>query len=218
MIKLSKPILLISGVAVLLIIGVIIFAAKRGHAPSPILKEEGPRIVKVSPEDGTEDIPITTSIEIVFDEPVKKDSLKYSIDPSREMAKTADEDLLTVFLSPLPSFEPGTQYIVDLTWGSSSYSFEFKTSEEITEGDEITLQTEYDTKFNEAADEYERTHPLLELMPVEKDLFKIEYKGEGLYEYTLKGTSKKQALETMLAWWEENKVNPDELNLKERGL
>lgn len=219
MIKLSKPILLISGAVVLLVLGVVIFTAKRDRAPSPteILKEEGPKIVKVSPEDGSEEVSVTTPIEIVFDETVKEDSLEYSIEPSVEIVKTANENLLTIFLSPLPAFEPGMQYTVTVTAGSSIYSFSFKTSEQLTAGDEIALQTEYDSSFNKAADEYERTHPLLELMPVEKDLFKIEYKGKGLYEYTLKGTNKRQAIETMLAWWKENGVNPDNLNLKEYG-
>ena len=214
MIKLTKPVLFLSGLLAVVAVVVVVIVS-RDRTPSPA---EGPKIVKVSPEDGSKEVPVTASIEIVFDKAVKEDSLGYVLYPSVEIVQTTNEDLLTVFLSPLPSFEPGTQYIVDLTWGSSNYSFEFKTSEEITEDDEITLQTEYDTKFNKAADEYERTHPLLELMPVEKDLFKIEYKGSDLYKYTLKGTNKRQAVEAMLAWWEENGVNPEELNLKERGL
>jgi hypothetical protein len=54
-------------------------------------------------------------------------------------------------------------------------------------------------------------------MPVEEVLFRIEYKGNGLYEYSLKGTDKNRARELMLSWWRGHGVNPDELNLKEKG-
>ena len=230
--KMAKPtLLLLVSLILLIVVGIFIavFIAKRSardHVPLPeVTKEKGPEIVEVFPEDGSEDIPVGSAIEIFFGAPINENSISYSITPTIELTKTVDEDLRAIFLSPLPFFEPGGQYTVTITKGSSTikeqnfeghYSFEFKAAEKITESDKTSLQADYDTGFNEAADAYERTHPLLELMPVEEDLFKIEYKGDGLYEYILKGVNRRQAAEAMLAWWRENNVSPDKLNLKEQ--
>jgi hypothetical protein len=219
-VAMSRRQVFFSGLLIFLVGGALFIALRIGRGPvSPpeIPGEKGPKIIEVFPENGAQDVPVGSALEVSFDSSVNEDFVNYSITPPVELAKTVDPRLPVIYLSPIPLFEPGREYFVTITAGDSSYSFSFKTSEEITADEEAALQSSYDTEFNEAADEYERTHPLLELMPVEEVLFRIEYKGNGLYEYSLKGTDKNRARELMLSWWRGHGVNPDELNLKEKG-
>ena len=212
----SKRTALLLGLLVVLLVGLIFVI--RSRIP-PTEKIAGPKIVKIAPENGSENVSVIAPVEITFEGTINEDSVACILDPNIEIVKTVSANLQTLFLSPLPSFEPGTEYAVTITKVlGGSQSFSFKTSEQLTESEKTALQTDYDVKFNEAADEYERTHPLLERLPVEEVLFKIEYKGNGLYEYTLKGSDRNRAKEAMLNWWRKNGVDPNGLNLKESGL
>jgi len=212
----SKRAVLLLGLVVVLLVGLVFVI--RSRIP-PTEKAAGPKIVKIAPENGSENVSVIAPIEITFEGTVSEDSVVCTLEPNIEVVKTVSADSQTLFLSPLPSFEPGTEYAVTITKVlGGSQSFSFKTSEQLTASEKTALQTDYDVKFNEAADEYERTHPLLERLPVEENLFRIEYKGNGLYEYTLKGSDRNRAKEAMLNWWRENGVDPNGLNLKESGL
>jgi len=228
--KLSKLIFASLGIlGILLIINFIITRKTGGDGIIPplpsVIRRKPPEIEGVSPTPDAVNVPVGTPIGIRFDKVINEDSISYTINPRIEVVRSVSSDLKTIFLSPRPLFEPGAQYTVSIGTGDSvikeqnftgNYSFSFETSEELTESDKVTLQSEYDVRFNEAADEYERTHPLLELMPTEEPLFRIEYKGDGLYEYTLKGVDRTAAKEAMLYWWRQKGVEPDILNLQER--
>lgn len=82
-----------------------------------------------------------------------------------------------------------------------------------THMDELSQQAKNDTEINRTLEEYKKRTPLLYLMPVETEYFRIEYKGNGKYQITLKGDDPTVDKEEALKWWKEKNIDPSTLEI-----
>ena len=75
-----------------------------------------PRLVDLRTATGlTADVPLTSTLELRFSEPIREESLRYTLLPSQSGALLWDDDSRRAVFVPLPAFAPSTTYTFQVT-------------------------------------------------------------------------------------------------------
>jgi hypothetical protein len=78
---------------------------------------------------------------------------------------------------------------------------------------EIQKQVDTDLEVGKSLDAYQKKTPLLYLMPVVENDFKIEYAGNMQYKITLLGEDKSLSKQHAIDFWTSHKVDPETIDI-----
>ncbi len=88
----------------------------RQFAFTTVADSEPPVLIDLRTENGLSvDVPLTSTLEILFSEPIREESLVYTISPSQTGSILWDDDDRRAVFVPLPAFAPNTTYTFRVT-------------------------------------------------------------------------------------------------------
>ncbi len=145
-------------------------------------RQEKPKILKITPQDGAENVLDNTEIVITFNkelEPKDKTKITIEITPEEVLQVTWSEKQMRI--SPLKVLNPETNYSIIVKFKNEKiYTFSFKTSpistEQLRQEGDILLQ-DY-LLFDKAFRGFIETHPWYTSLPIENIQYRIVYDFE----------------------------------------